>query len=130
VTGSTDQYRLTSYGANDFVTEYGPPGYRATRLGDLQANPGEVVFFLIMAFEGSFAGSDHVHAANWPAAGDNPQAIATQAATQSQIDAHGGPPASPRSRGNYSFLDGHAETTAFENVFAAINNNRFVPRRP
>ncbi len=128
IAGSTSQYRRASYGVNDFLTDYGPQGYSARTLSQVRS-PGETVLFLIMAYEGPFAGSDHVHAAGW-AAINTPEAIARRAAEQSQINAHGGPPASPESVSNYAFLDGRAATLEFREVFYSLDNNRFVARRP
>jgi prepilin-type N-terminal cleavage/methylation domain-containing protein len=127
VPDTVDQYRRASYGLNDFLTEYGPEGHSATRLKEVD-RPADTVHFLIMAFQGPFAGADHVHAGNW-ATVDSPEVIASNAATQCEIAAHGGPDASPDSISNWGFLDGHAETVRFRKVFESIDNNRFVARR-
>jgi prepilin-type N-terminal cleavage/methylation domain-containing protein len=126
--GTTDQYRRTSYGMNDFLTDYGPPDYSARNTRQVE-NPSGTVLFLIMAYTGTFAGSDHVHAANW-AAVDTPGQIAATAATQCQTNAHGGPPGHPESVSNYAFLDGRAETLRFIEVFRSLADNKFVARRP
>ena len=129
VPGTTDQYRRSSYGVNDMVTGLGPAGFSATREAELQSATSETVQFLIMAFTGSFAGADHVHAANW-AAVNSPEAIALQASGQCQTNAHGGPAGSPEAISNYGFIDGHAETLPLIDVFESIEDNRFVARRP
>jgi prepilin-type processing-associated H-X9-DG protein len=128
VPGTDNQYRRASYGVNDFLTEYGPEPYRAVVVEKVQ-RPTDTVHFLIMAFEGSFAGADHVHAGHWPVV-DDPDVIARNASRQVETDAHGGPHASPESISNYGFLDGHAETTTFKRVFRSIEHNRFMARRP
>ncbi len=72
-----------------------------------------------------YALSDHVHAEGWS---DGPEG--SQPATASrEIDlaAHGGPRAAWSSRSNYGFLDGHAETLKFEQVYRAYDRNRFYP---
>jgi prepilin-type N-terminal cleavage/methylation domain-containing protein/prepilin-type processing-associated H-X9-DG protein len=130
--------RWTSYGLNSFTTRFAPPAIqgpsgeflgpwdRATKIN----NPARTVHFLMM-FQGmngdpeGFATSDHVHPEDWHLFGkDN---TPKKAGSQMQIDAHGGPATSPRSLANYGFLDGHAETLAFEQVFTDETKNRFNP---
>lgn len=125
---SEELRRRCSYGLNDFVTEYGPVDYSALRIDDVD-QPAETVHFLIMAFEGTFAGSDHVHASGWPTV-DTSEVIAANAATQVQTNAVRGPAASLDSVSNYGFIDGHAETMRFRKVFESVANNRFIARCP
>ena len=131
--------RWTSYGLNNFTTRFampsvtGPSGGRFLgpwdRLG-LIARPHATVHFLMMTFgmdgdpEG-FARSDHVHAEDWGllGAGNAPAA----AAAQCETGAHGGKPRSSSCRSNYGFLDGHAETRAFEAVYTDLYKNQFFP---
>jgi prepilin-type processing-associated H-X9-DG protein len=76
-----------------------------------------------MAHVGKFAGADHPHIENW--IGANPPAIA---ATMLEINAHGRRPKSWESAANYGFLDGHAETLSFSQVFRDLRKfNRFDP---
>ena len=44
-----------------------------------------------------------------------------------QTDQHGGPKANRQSRANYGYLDGHAETNTFDEVFKSQQQNRFNP---
>lgn len=139
-----EQRRRTSYGANNFLTDvshngqnpYGPPppgidasawpggdGKAYTRLERVR-RPAGTVHFLIMAYEGPFAGSDHPHVEEW-VEHPNPPLIAS---TQVQIHAVGGAERSWNATSNYGFLDGHAERRAFRNVFKDIKENRFDPR--
>jgi prepilin-type N-terminal cleavage/methylation domain-containing protein/prepilin-type processing-associated H-X9-DG protein len=139
-----DQRRLTSYGANNFVTDvsqngqnpYGPPppGVSAGEWpgGDGKAysrlervpRPQGTVHFLLMAFEGPYAGSDHPHVEQW-VEHPNPPLIA---ATQVQIDAISDPVSGWNAVSNYGFLDGHAERVPFRKLFTDIKYNRFDPK--
>ena len=131
IPGASDvsQRRRTSYGVNNFidrnVVPYGPNGqdpwpdhYRL----DNVPRPAATVHFLIMAFTGPFAGADHPHVENW--AGTFPPGTA---GLQVQIDAHGGPSTSWDSKSNYGFLDGHAATLTFRQVYRADVDNNFDP---
>jgi len=139
-----EQRRRTSYGVNNFLCDvaqnglnpYGPPpegmlpeewpgggGQAYTRL-NLVRCPSATVHFVMMAFEGPYAGADHPHVELW-VEHPLPPAIA---ATQLAIDAHGGPKAAWESVSNYGFLDGHAESLRFDAVFKNIKTNRFDPR--
>lgn len=135
--------RLSSYGLNNFTTRsvgpfllHDPVTHRRTTRTSYDAlhkipRPGETVHFLMMAQQGptetsvGFAKSDHVHAEAW---GDWPdEAIPTFAAKEMQIDAHGGPEKSISSIANYGFLDGHAQTLQFGQVYESTLRNRFHP---
>lgn len=115
------KYRRTSYGINNALTRLKPsllPGnYR--RLDDVR-RPSSTVHFVYMTHTGEFASADHPHMENWTLG-------AAAAAKHLQIDAHGGPANSPLSITNYGFLDGHASTLAFEEVWTNINVNKFRP---
>ncbi len=115
------KFRKTSYGINNALTRLKPallPGIY-NRLEQVR-RPSSTVHFVYMAHTGSFATADHPHIENWSAG-------AAAAATQLQIDAHGGPPASPSSITNYGFLDGHAETLEFKKVWTSMLVNKFRP---
>lgn len=135
--------RVTSYGLNNFTTRSVGPflamdpvtGRRTTRssfdaLHKVQ-RPHDTVHFLMMTPEGTrtdpigFAKSDHVHAESW---GDWPEdAIPSFAAAEMNIAAHGGPKKSFESLSNYGFLDGHASTQRFGQVYESTMRNRFHP---
>ncbi len=135
VPGTTDRFRLTSYGINNYLSRsFSPaaaidPKAAADRLSKV-ADPTNTVHFLIMTYEGPYAGSDHVHVEEWwnpavPAGSDFP---AIHAASQCQTNAHGGPARSFASRSNWAFLDGHVEHAEFSAVYLdQANLNRFDP---
>lgn len=125
VEGTTDVFRRTSYGINNYLTTYAP--LNAWRSRDAIPRPASTVQFLLMAETGEFAGSDHTHVENWWIRGINPDFVPRLAARNVQIDRHGGPPDSFKSRSNYGFLDGHAETLEFGKVFTDFDRNRFDP---
>jgi len=122
VPGSADQYRRTSFGVNNYLTQHAP--FREYRQLDDVPRPTATVQFLIMAYEGSFAGSDHTHVENWM---PNPALPPFLAANQVQTNAHGGPPQAWTSKSNYGFLGGHAMTLEFQDVFRNWGQNRFDP---
>jgi prepilin-type N-terminal cleavage/methylation domain-containing protein/prepilin-type processing-associated H-X9-DG protein len=123
VPGSTDQYRRTSYGVNDYLTELGPPGYRATRIDDVP-RPTATIHMVIMAFTGGFAGSDHLHVDQW---WGPPFVPAPLAAVQVQINAVTGPANGNDAVSNYGYLDGHAAAEAFRTVYVSPQQNRLIP---
>lgn len=139
-----EQRRKTSYGVNDFLTDvannglnpYGSPppgvspgdwpggdGKAYVRL-DQVPRPSSTVHFLMMAFQGTFAGADHPHVEQWVEAPRPP----VVAADQVQIHAAGGPEKDWDARSNWGFLDGHAKTLRFRDVMKNIQTNRFDPR--
>jgi prepilin-type N-terminal cleavage/methylation domain-containing protein/prepilin-type processing-associated H-X9-DG protein len=131
--------RWTSYGLNGFVTEYAAPYITApgggarlgpwTRLSRIE-RPHLTIQFLMMTFgtDGDpqgFARSDHVHPDDWAVLGVA-NAPAT-AATQAEIAAHGGRNRTTNARSNYGFLDGHAATLRFDQVYREPYDNKFFP---
>jgi prepilin-type N-terminal cleavage/methylation domain-containing protein/prepilin-type processing-associated H-X9-DG protein len=127
------QYRRTSYGINDFLDrEMCPwgPNFSAVPLGGLYVKinqvrrPAATVQFIEMTYTGPFAGADHPHVENW--AGVN---VPASAARHVRINAHGrdAQPADWQSLANYGFLDGHAESLRFRDVFTSFQQNRFDP---
>lgn len=124
---STDRFRRTSYGVNNYLTQYSPiaaidPLQAATRLSKVRS-PVATVHFLIMAYEGTFSGADHTHIENWEVAPD----AAVEAANNVQTNAVRGPASDWTSVSNYGFLDGHVETLEFSGVFQNADVNRFNP---
>lgn len=147
VPGSGGRFRVTSYGLNEHVTptwaETAPPFLQPANFQKLQfiRRPATTVQWVIMAYEGPFAGSDHVHSINWWVGDFAPDAPPGVAASMVQIDAHGGEETlsdgngsitsgSWLARSNYAFLDGHAETMPFEGVYEGPERNSFDPRFP
>lgn len=121
---STDQFRRTSYGINNYLTEVAPT--KPYRKLSQVPRPSATVHFLIMAFEGPFAGADHPHVESWMVPGE-PDSPPVLAARQIQTNAHGGREKSWEARSNYGFLDGHADTLKFRDVYVNPKNNNFDP---
>jgi prepilin-type N-terminal cleavage/methylation domain-containing protein/prepilin-type processing-associated H-X9-DG protein len=122
---TTDQFRRTSYGINNYLTSIAPE--KPYRQLSQVPRPSGTVHFLIMAFEGEFAGADHPHVETWyvPGREDSPP---VKAAGQIQTNAHGGEPKSWDARSNYGFLDGHAEARRFRDVYTNWQHNSFDPK--
>ena len=126
VSGTTDVFRVTSYGLNNYLTQYSPyqalENRRHDRLAELNS-PAGTVQFLIMVFtdDAGFSGADHVHAESWTI---DPPVLA---ASQMQTNAAGGPVATAASRSNYSFADGHVGTREFGAVYLDAERNAFDP---
>lgn len=119
-------HRVTSYGMNNYLSRTYNPGLSPREPYDhidKLATPGATVGFLLMAREGEYAASDHVHVENWGQGAQPP----ARAAQQSQINAWGGPARSFESRSNYGYLDGHAAGERFGAVYSDFAVNRFNP---
>ena len=90
-------------------------------------NREHTVQFLIMAFEGKYAGSDHTHVETWWRFPPQPDKVPIWASENVQINAHGGPEKSKQSKSNYGFLDGHSETRQLQKVYTDYEKNNFDP---
>jgi prepilin-type N-terminal cleavage/methylation domain-containing protein/prepilin-type processing-associated H-X9-DG protein len=121
---SSDRFRSTSYAANWMLTPTGSQN-RVRSLNDVP-RPSVTVHFVLLAPEGESAGADHIHADAW--AHPVPTASPALAAREVYIDAHGGKPKSADAVSNYGFLDGHAETLKFKDVYQSALLHRFDPR--
>jgi prepilin-type N-terminal cleavage/methylation domain-containing protein/prepilin-type processing-associated H-X9-DG protein len=121
---STDEFRRTSYGVNNYLTTVAPtkPYLKLFQV----SKPVATVHFVIMAFRGEFAGADHPHVESWmiPGKPDSPPVLAAQ---QLQTNVHGGEEESWEAVSNYGFLDGHAETLKFREVYTNTKVNNFNP---
>jgi prepilin-type processing-associated H-X9-DG protein len=118
---SSDQYRRSSYGINEFTdVDLIPWGGPYTRIEHYR-RPGNVIHFMEMTEEGEYAGADHPHVYLW--VGNVP----AKAYQQLQTNQHGGPARSWSGRANYGFLDGHAETLRLDEVYTDKSRNRFDP---
>ena len=119
--GNPPAYRRTSFGINNFldadVCPWGGPYKKISQV----RNAAATIHFVEMAETGEFAGADHPHVENWVSN------VPVQAARHLQIDQHGGKPRDWESVANYGFLDGHAETLRFGDVFRSFDRNRFDP---
>jgi len=117
------------------------------------AQPALTCQFLLQAEFGVFAGADHVHVQDWQeSASRSPSVLPFFASQQCAIGTYGGSPSdwsqgfsgySGRERvaaernsedagwgtaSNYAFLDGHAETMTFSEVYENTEHNVFDPR--
>ncbi|MEX2673200.1 MAG: type II secretion system protein [Phycisphaeraceae bacterium] len=119
---SFGNYRVTSYGVNNYLARDGGTD-AATRLSQVP-QPGLTVHFLMMSFnDHTFATADHPHVDTW---GMNPLAQASQ---QIEINSHGGPANNWDARSVYGFLDGSAGILAFREVYKDADQNLFDPSR-
>lgn len=133
VPSTVDQYRRTSYGLNPFtdpeIYPAGIPPWDARgpyhKINQIR-RPSAVVHFIEMTETGDFAGADHPHVENWVAAGlpDSPPVLAGR---HLETHRHGGRRRTWGAVANYGFLDGHAETLRFRDVFESFTRNRFDP---
>ncbi|MFP4145018.1 MAG: type II secretion system protein [Phycisphaeraceae bacterium] len=124
IPGSNGLYRRTSYGVNNYLSSVGP-GSRYRTLARVP-RPAATVHFLLMAFEGEFAGADHPHIETWwhPL---KPELTPKRAAAQVEISAARGPEEGWDAVSSWGFLDGHAETRSFREVYQDNTRNQFDP---
>jgi len=129
INGTTDQFRRTSYGVNNFMVREAPadPEVVYDRLNRVKSHV-HTVHFVMMAETGDFAGADHPHVENWWTPSD-PVAPPILAANHLSTSIHGGQPKSWDARANYGFLDGHVETRLFSQVYVSPEANAFDPAR-
>lgn len=118
---SDDQYRRCSYGINEFTDPDLCPWGGPYRKIESIPHPAATVHFLEMAEDGEFAGADHPHVDLW--VGN----IVAKASSHLQLNQHGGELRTWAARANYGFIDGHAETRRFEDVFRDRSTNQFDP---
>ncbi|MEL6328031.1 MAG: prepilin-type N-terminal cleavage/methylation domain-containing protein [Planctomycetota bacterium] len=127
-----EQFRRTSYGVNNYLSNIPPEDQPFMHLRVIP-NPHATVQFLMMTFEGDFAGADHTHVETWVGL-SLPGLTPTRANQHVEINAHdsrrkrderdehGREVISYDSKSNWGFLDGHAETLEFGEVFR-LNEN-------
>ena len=133
IEGSSDRFRRTSYGWNNYLSRtHSPdaaidPTSAVDRLSRLKS-PSKTVHFLHMTATGSFAGADHVHVENWWIGDSHPDAAAILASNQVQTNSVSGNAKSKDAISNYGFVDGHVETLPFNEVFTSPDRNRFDPK--
>ena len=154
---SFERARWTSYGLNNLVTPSLSPhraGYVDADSGrvyrgsitpfaslDRIPRPVSTIQWLPMTYidedagdptgsNAGFAKSDHVHVEDWspgvlPIPADTFSPV--QADTQMQTAAHGGEAGTPSARAGYGFLDGHAASRTFREVYRTSGQNLFHP---
>ncbi len=135
VPGNPRLARWTSYGLNNYTTRSKQPPREVMRQPAydrmaLIPRPAATVHFLMMTQTtrrgaSDFTRSDHVHAETWSDAGES--AAPATAAGQMDVAAHGGSATSAGGLANYGFLDGHAATHRFAEVYQRFTSNRFDP---
>jgi len=125
--GTTDEFRRTSYGVNNFLSRSAPadPVKVYDRISRVKSH-ARTIHFVIMAETGDFAGADHPHVENWWIS-SNPDAPPILAAQQLATGLHGGQEGSWDARSNYGFLDGHVETLMFSETYLSPQANAFDP---
>lgn len=131
VPGTTARLRLTSYGLNQYLTPDPPINVltgRAVRHDNLWriGAPARLAQFAVMVFEGANAGNDHFHTVNWYLP-FHPAGAAELAAADVETNAAAGARGVWESRSNYGFLDGHAATLPFSEVYRDSEANAFDP---
>lgn len=124
VSGTTNEFRHTSYGINNYLSTLSTTA-AYTQLLQVP-RPFATVHFVFMAQTGNSAGADHVHPDDWWVA-PLPNAAPSLAAAEMSTNAHGGPAHSWEAITNYGFLDGHAETRRFREVYTNPSRNNFDP---
>jgi prepilin-type N-terminal cleavage/methylation domain-containing protein/prepilin-type processing-associated H-X9-DG protein len=141
------RFRVTSYGINEFLDrdlvpwgaagpdEPVPPNGLYVKMSQVRRPSVTIQFAEVVRgavnvpargirFNGEFAGTDHIHVQYW-SENDFPGNATEHLATS----AHGGKVGSWDARANYSFLDGHAESLTFREVFTDFTRNRFDPAK-
>jgi len=124
--------RWTSYGLNNWTARSVTPGFYPKRepfdrISKIQF-PSTTVHFLQMTRGkdgSSFAKADHVHAESWSDAGD--EQSPSIAGGEMELNAQGGKAKTFGAKANYGFLDGHAKTAAFGDVYRTFEQNKFFP---
>jgi prepilin-type N-terminal cleavage/methylation domain-containing protein/prepilin-type processing-associated H-X9-DG protein len=138
---AADLCRWTSYGLNNFTTRSADPfiwdAAKGKALGPWDAlryipRPSATAHFLLMTEGGEeaseeFARSDHVHAEDWGEPEGAPEQWPKNAAKECETNAFGGAWGSWDAQSNYGFLDGHAATRHFRDVFTNRLDNNFFP---
>ena len=133
IEGTSDRFRRTSYGWNNYLSRTHSP---AAAIDPLDAadclsrvkNPSNTIHFLHMAGTGAYAGADHVHVENWWISDAHPDAPAVLASNQVETNIVDGEKGSKTAQSNYGFIDGHVQTLSFGETYATPEWNRFDPK--
>ena len=124
VPGSNGRFRLSSYGVNNFLTQFAPldPFTTMRRI----PKPFATIQFLEMTETGDFAGSDHPHIEGWYNR-RRPDATPGIAAGEVQTNRHGGDAGTWQASANWGFLDGHVSRLPFAETFTDTTQNSCDP---
>jgi prepilin-type N-terminal cleavage/methylation domain-containing protein/prepilin-type processing-associated H-X9-DG protein len=121
-------YRVVSYGVNNYVSPTHAPAEVGPYVKITQVRrPSATVHFLELSeVSTTAAASDHIHVENWFINGviESPPLLA---GGSMDLSRHGGKPKTWKGVANYGFLDGHAETVVFRNVYTNPKQNKFDP---
>ncbi|MEM6460213.1 MAG: hypothetical protein AAF710_12565, partial [Planctomycetota bacterium] len=123
-----DQRRRTSYGMNNWLSRSVPADINSVTYDRLIKipRPSSTIQFMIMAYEGNFAGADHPHVEGW-AHFKLPGLSPVFASSQVQINAVSGETRTWEAQSNWGYLDGHARTLDFRSVYQTAVENQFDP---
>ncbi|MCH2143208.1 MAG: type II secretion system GspH family protein [Phycisphaerales bacterium] len=133
VEGTTNRFRRTSYGWNNYLSRTHSPDAAldpldvVDRLSRLKS-PSKTVHLMHMAAYGDYAGADHVHVENWWISDAHPDAPAVLASNQVETNIVSGEPKSKQARAVYGFVDGHVQVLSFLELFARPDQNRLDPK--
>lgn len=120
-------YRVTSYAINNYVSPtHAPPGITPIRKITQVRHASAVVQFGELAERGSYAAADHLHAQYFYDS-SLPDITIELIGEQMPIGRHGGSRFDWKSKLNYAFLDGHAETLSVRDAYADPYQNHFDP---
>lgn len=120
-------FRRTSYGINDFLAMSSGASRPVSRI-EAVVSPSATIHFLYMSeSDEDYAIADHPHIESWGGLNPDPKKVLDKASQQLELHAHGGPPGTWDSLANYGFLDGHAETRKFGEVYENGLMNQFDP---
>ena len=133
IEGTTDRFRRTSYGWNNYLSRTKSPDAAIDPKGATDrlsrvSSPANTVHFLHMVATGSFAGADHVHVENWWIGDSHPFAPPILAANHVETNIVSGEAKSNNAKANYGFVDGSVKTLHFSDVFLHPDNNLFDPK--
>lgn len=121
-------YRVVSYGVNNYVSPtHAPPEVGPYVKTTQVRRPSATVHFLELSeVSTTAAASDHIHVENWYLNGveESPPLLA---GGSMDLSRHGGKSKTWKGAANYGFLDGHAETLRFRDVYTNPRKNKFDP---
>ena len=131
IEGTENKFRKTSYGCNNYLTEFSPDAaidqsLAVDKMSKVKA-PSKLIHFLTMAYEGDFAGADHVHVENWWLADFAPNFPPKKASEEVQTNSVKGMKSTWEATSNYGFVDGHVETLSFGEIYKNLTKNKFNP---
>ena len=133
IEGTTNRFRRTSYGWNNYLSRTHSPAVAIDPLDVTDGlsrvkNPSSTIHFLHMTATGDYAGADHVHVENWWISDGHPGAPPVLAANQVETSVVAGEKGTSTAQANYGFVDGHVKTLSFGEAYVSPHANRFDPQ--